>query len=57
MSENLEEGEHFYIEIDTGHKRKNVVIGNIYRSSSFSPEKFVEKYPDGKYLERWAIGY
>lgn len=39
----IEEGEHLYIEIDTGQNKKNVVIGNMYRSPSTPPEKFIQK--------------
>ena len=35
-------GEHFFIEIDTGNKCKNVIIGNHYRSPSVDPSVFLE---------------
>ena len=38
-----ENGEFLFVEIDTGPKNKNIIIGNLYRSPSFKPDSFTEK--------------
>ena len=43
-SENINDGEHLYIEIDMGHKMKNIIIGNFYRSPSAHPNNFLNKH-------------
>ena len=36
-------GEFLFVEVDTGPKNKNIIIGNFYRSPSFKPDCFTEK--------------
>ena len=43
-SDNVEHGEHLYIEIDMGNKTKNIIIGNLYRSPNGRLADFLEKH-------------
>ena len=38
-----EAGEFLFVEINTGVKNKNIILGNFYRSPSFKPDMFIEK--------------
>ena len=40
--ETPENGEFLFIEIDTGPKDKNIIIGNTYRSPAHKPDLFIE---------------
>ena len=43
INTSLQTGEFQFIEINTGHKNKNLIIGNFYRSpSQHSPSSFIE---------------
>ena len=42
-TESPESGEFLFIEIDTGPKSKNIIIGNTYRSPAHKPDMFIEK--------------
>ena len=36
-------GEFLFIEINTGHKNKNIILGNMYRSPSHNSQNFIDK--------------
>ena len=41
-----ETGEFLFIEINTGTKNKNIILGNFYRSPSYKPDLFISKISD-----------
>ena len=42
-NESPESGEFLFVEINTGPKNKNIILGNIYRSPSHDPQNFIDK--------------
>ena len=42
-SESSESGEFLFVEINTGSKNKNIILGNMYRSPSYNPQNFIDK--------------
>ena len=40
----IEKGEFLFLEIDTGPKSKNIIIGNFYRSPAHKPAEFIDHY-------------
>ena len=42
-AESPESGEFLFLEIDTGPKNKNIILGNMYRSPSHKPQNFIDK--------------
>jgi len=45
-SDSPENGEFLFVEIDTGTKNKNIILGNFYRSPSYKTEPFINKLND-----------
>ena len=46
VTESPDTGEFLFVEINTGVKNKNIILGNFYRSPSYTPDFFISKLGD-----------